>query len=132
MRKIKYFIPFVIVFLFIATSQSCYYDVESELYPTTGTTSCDTSSAQFASFVSPLIASKCATSGCHNSTTASAGVNLDGYTAIKNYISKSQSTFFGSINQTSGYSAMPKGGTKFSTCEITKLQVWVNAGMLNN
>jgi hypothetical protein len=111
---------------------SCYYDVESELYPDTGTATCDTTTAKFGAFVSPLMASKCATSGCHNSTTASAGVNLDGYTNIKNYMSKNQSVFFGSINHSSGFSAMPKGGTKLSSCDINKLQIWFNAGLLNN
>lgn len=111
---------------------SCYYDVEAELYPDTGTPTCDTTTAKFGAFVSPLMVSKCATSGCHNTTTASAGVNLDGYTNIKNFMSKNQPLFFGSINHRSGFSAMPKGGAKLSSCEINKLQVWVNAGLLNN
>lgn len=123
---------FILTVIVVAILPSCYYDVESELYPSTGTTTCDTTVTTFGAFVSPLISSKCATSGCHNANTASAGVNLEGHTAIKNYITKSQTVFFGSINQTSGYSAMPKGGTKFSACDINKLQKWVNAGMLNN
>ena len=120
-------------FVVIVSTQSCYYDVESELYPNSGTTTaCDTATAKFAVFVSPLLTSKCATSGCHSAASSSAGINLEGHTAMKNYISRNQSAFFGSINHSSGFSAMPKGGSKFSTCDISKLQIWVNAGMLNN
>ena len=121
---------FVVIGIF--SLPSCYYDVESELYPDNGSVTCDTTNAKFGAFVSPLMVSKCATSGCHNASTASAGVNLDGYTSIKNYMSKNQSVFFGSINHNSGFSAMPKGGTKLSSCDIKKLQVWFNAGLLNN
>ena len=132
MKKQYYIIPIVLAFLIASTTQSCYYDVESELYPTSGTTTCDSSTAKFATFVSPLIVSKCATSGCHNATSASAGVNLDGYTNIKNYISRSSTVFFGTIKHTSGYLIMPQGGSKLADCDITKLQLWVNAGLLNN
>lgn len=132
MKKQYYILPIVLAVLSVFATQSCYYDVESELYPTTGTTTCDSSTAKFATFVSPLIASKCATSGCHNATTASAGVNLDGYTNIKNYISRSSAVFFGSIKHTAGFSSMPQGGSKLAACDITKLQLWVNAGLLNN
>ncbi len=132
MKKQIFIIPVVLGVILLFSAPSCYYDVESVIYPDTGTSTCDTASAKFAAFVSPLMVSKCATSGCHNANTASAGVNLDGYTSIKNYITKSKSVFFGSINHSSGFSAMPKGGSKFSSCDINKLQIWVNAGMLYN
>lgn len=132
MKKKCYVILIILTFLSLLTTQSCYYDVESELYPTTGSTSCDSTNAKFTTFVSPLIASKCATSGCHNATAASAGVNLDGYTNIKNYISRNSTAFFGSIKHSAGFSRMPQGGSKLAECDITKLQLWVNAGLLNN
>lgn len=132
MKKQNYIISIVLAFLIISTTQSCYYHVESELYPTASTTTCDSSSAKFVTFVSPLMVSKCATSGCHNAVTASAGVNLDGYTNIKNYISRNSTVFFGSIKHLSGYSTMPQGSSKLPDCDIKKLQIWMNAGLLNN
>ncbi len=127
-RNLKFLLSFVLIVFFSITS--CYYDVESELYP--DTTTCDSSNTKFSTFVSPLIVSKCATSGCHNASSSAAGINLEGYNNIKNYITRSQSTFFGSIKHSSGFSAMPKGGSKISNCDITKLQLWVDGGMLNN
>lgn len=132
MKKQFYIIPIALAFFIISATQSCKYDVESELYPTSGTTTCDSSAAKFATFVSPLMVSKCATSGCHNSVTVAAGVNLDGYTSIKNYITRSSGVFFGSIKHSSGYSSMPQGGSKLPDCDIIKLQLWANAGLLNN
>lgn len=132
LKKQYYILPIMLNFFIISSTQSCKYNVESKLYPTSGTTTCDSLSAKFATFVSPLMVSKCATSGCHNATTASAGVNLDGYTNIKNYISRSSTVFFGSIKHSSGFLSMPQGGSKLADCDITKLQLWVNAGLLNN
>jgi hypothetical protein len=131
MKKILF--PFLICGSIVAISmlvESCYYDKESDLYSTT--TACDTTSAKFATVISPLIANGCATSGCHSTPSSAAGINLGTYTAIKNYITLDKATFLGSINQTSGYSKMPKGGGKFADCDIKKLTAWINAGMLNN
>ena len=96
LKKQYYIIPIALAFFIISATQSCKYDVESELYPTSGTSTCDSTTVKFVTFVSPLMASKCATSGCHNTITASAGVNLDGYTNIKNYIRK-RNTFWSSF-----------------------------------
>jgi hypothetical protein len=134
MKKILF--PFLLCSSIVAVStlvESCYYDKESELYgPTTTTTTCDTSTAKFAVFVSPLIASSCATSSCHSATTKASGINLSSYTTIKAYITSSKSVFLGSIKRTSGYSPMPQGASKFADCDITKLETWINSGMLNN
>ncbi len=133
MKKILF--PFVFCMSIVAIStlvESCYYDKESELYPTSGTVTCDTAAVKFATFVSPLIASGCATSGCHSTSSQASGINLGTYSAIKAYIVADKATFIGSIDQTAGYSKMPKGAGKFAACDIAKLKAWMNAGALNN
>jgi hypothetical protein len=134
MKKTFFLIPFVLVLVSIFSTQSCYYDKESVLYPTgtTTTTTCDTTTAKFATFVSPLMVSKCATSGCHNATSASAGANLSTHTSIKAYITSNKAAFLGSMKFSSAFSNMPKGGSKLPDCDIKKLEVWINAGMQNN
>lgn len=134
MKKAFFLIPLILMGILVLTTQSCYYDNEEELYSTTATTTCDTTNAKFAGFVSPLIASSCAISGCHNAASApvSAGVNLSSYTTIKSYITSSKTTFLGSIKHDSRFSTMPKSAAKLSDCNIKKLEVWINAGMLNN
>ncbi len=134
MKKILF--PFLLCSSIVAIStlvESCYYDKESDLYGTTTTTgTCDTTTAKFATYASPLIASGCAISGCHSAASAASGINLSSYTTIKAYITANKVSFLGSIEQTAGYSKMPKGGSKFAACDITKLKAWINAGMLNN
>jgi hypothetical protein len=133
MKKTFFLIPFVLVLVSIFSTQSCYYDKEDILYKGgTTTTTCDTTTAKFATFVSPLIASKCATSGCHNAASASAGANLSTITSIKAYITTNKAAFLGSIKFSNSFSNMPKGGSKLPDCDIKKLEVWINAGMLNN
>ena len=111
--------------------QSCYTDNEEELYGTS-TTTCDTTAGKFATNVQPLMNAQCATAGCHNASSAAAGANLSSYTSIKSYITNQKDFFIGSIKHTSGFNAMPKGGSKMATCDIAKIESWINAGMLNN
>ncbi len=131
----KILLPFLLCGSLVAVStlvESCYYDKESDLYPTTTTTTCDTTNAKFAAFVSPLIAASCATSSCHSTTRQAAGINLGTYATIKAYITADKATFIGSIDRTAGYSAMPQGAGKLADCDIKKIKTWINAGMLNN
>jgi hypothetical protein len=122
-----------ILFTLSLSLSNCYYDNEEELYPTTtNPATCDLTTAKFATFVSPLISSKCATSGCHNATSRAAGINLSSYNTIKAYITSSNSIFLGSIKHSSGFSPMPQGGTKLAACDISKIESWIAKGMLND
>ena len=130
-KIIKTFIP-ISLFLVMALS-SCYHDNEEELYGTSPTTTCDlTTVVKFSTVVSPLMTTKCASSGCHSTTSKAAGINLGSYDAIKAYVTSSKATFLGSINQTSGYSSMPKGDVKMADCDIKKVESWITATMPNN
>ena len=121
------------VILSATTFQSCYNDNEADLYGTTTMpTTCDTTGSKFSTFVSPLIKSKCAISGCHDAVSQSGGVNLSSYATIKSYISSGKSVLLGSINQSAGYSKMPKGSAKLADCDISKIEAWINGGLLNN
>lgn len=39
---------------------------------------------------------------------------------------------YGSVSFTSGYSPMPKGGSKMSTCQLLIIKRWIDAGSPNN
>jgi hypothetical protein len=120
------------IVLVMSSIQSCYNDNEEALYGPTSTGTCDTAAVKFSTFVSTIIAPKCATAGCHNASTAAAGANLSSYTAIKAYITNNKDFFLGSIKHTAGFSQMPKGGSKMASCDIAKIEAWIKAGMLNN
>jgi hypothetical protein len=127
-HKYKYAIVFSI---FITGSLgSCYYDKEDILYPNAAGP-CDTSVvAKFSTVVLPLMNTNCNYSGCHNTTSAASGVILDTYNGVKAQAVNNR--LIGSIKHSSGYSPMPKGGAKYSDCNIAKIQQWINSGYPNN
>lgn len=89
---------------------------------------CDTANVTFAVSIKPIITNKC--QGCHSSSSAGGGYDLSTYAGIKTVVDNGK--LWGSVNFLSGYSAMPKGGTKLSTCELAKIKKWMNAGAPNN
>ena len=89
---------------------------------------CDTvGGVGFAAFVQPIVQNKC--QGCHSGVDPQGGIKLSTYTEIKASVSTGK--FWGSINQTSGFSAMPKGA-KLPACELDKIDSWIKRGALNN
>lgn len=76
--------------------------------------------------IKAILDARCATSGCHNSSTQAGGINLGSYMAAEN--ESSNARFLGAINQLSAYEPMPRGGTKLSDNEIELLTCWVDQG----
>ncbi len=129
MKKIKGTSYALLAAAALATSMlsSCYYDKADIVYPTAG--ACDTTAATFSAKVLPLMNTSC--NMCHGGTaSAGAGIKLDTYTGVKAQLTAGR--LLGSIQHQSGFSAMPKGGTKLSDCNIAIIKAWVNAGALNN
>ncbi len=130
----------IAIFLFaglLLTMQSCYYDNEESLYVDVvnpGDTSivvingCDTVNVTYALTIAPLMSQSC--NSCHSGTFPSAGIKTDSYTELKKYVANGR--LMGSIKHSSGYSAMPQGAAKFSTCNIQKMDAWIHKGALNN
>ncbi len=118
----------IIAFCFTLLISSCYYDKESDLYPSTTTTNCDSIKGQFALEVKPLIDNQC--KSCHNGNLTQGGINLDGYDNVKN------ATLNGKVLETirhdNGVSPMPQGTPKLSDCDIKKVTLWKTAGAPNN
>lgn len=94
-----------------------------------GSSVCDTIDNSFSGKVLPIINTWCV--GCHSTSNAGGGFDLSSYNGIKNAASTSNK-LMGSLNQLSGFSAMPKGTSKLSDCDIRSIQKWIDAGMLNN
>jgi mono/diheme cytochrome c family protein len=124
MRKLKLFAGLIITLL----SAGCYYDKEEILYPA-GT--CNSAGATYSGIVSPILNSRC--NSCHSTAAAaSSGGNivLDNYNSVK--IQASNGKLLGSINHAGGFSPMPKGGAKLTSCEIASITNWVGSGAPNN
>ena len=109
---------------------SCYYNKAEILYPG-GNTTCDLSAeSKFSTDVLPILNANCNFSGCHNTTSAAAGVILDTYNGVRSQALNGR--LIGSMNQVSGYSPMPKGNSKLPACTLAKIEKWVTSDAPNN
>ena len=111
---------------------SCYRDKADQLYPNSvaGITVCDTATVTFSGTIKPIIDQHCALSGCHDGSNASTWTMQD-YNSIITYC-VSTNKLIGSIKHESGFVAMPQGAPKLDDCTISKFEVWVNSGAMNN
>lgn len=105
----------------------CYYDKEDVLNPGNGT--CDTIGVTYNGTVVPLLqASGCL--GCHSGGAPSGNISLASFTSVK--AAAQNGKLYGAINHSPGFSPMPQGGNKMSSCNIAKIKAWIDAGSINN
>ncbi len=110
-------------FLFSA----CYYDKEQLLYGASG--NCDsTTTISYSQKVVPLLQQNCY--GCHSGSFPSGNILMGTYSLDKAL--GQNGTLSGSINHATGFSPMPKGTSKMTTCQISTIKKWIDGGMLNN
>ncbi len=102
---------------------SCYYDVEEELYPIDSNAACDTTNVTYTLSIKPIMDASC--NNCHSTQVASGGIILDTYAGISAVAASGK--LGGSVNWTGGYSAMPKGGSQLSPCNLKKINIWLAA-----
>ncbi len=103
----------------------CKWDSEEALF---NTVTCDTTSISYSKTIKPMLANSCV--GCHNSGFESGGVSLETHKDVRVYAKNG--LLMGTVRHEPGFSAMPKGGQKFSDCQIQQLQAWVNKGAPND
>lgn len=124
MKKIRIvFLASIIAFGFT----SCYYDKEELLYGLPG--DCPTkTSVSYSTNVVPLFQQKCY--GCHASNSPSGGIAMGTYD--KDVALGKNGKLYGSIAHASGYSPMPKGSSKLTTCQVAAVKSWIDANYPNN
>jgi hypothetical protein len=115
-------------FTFFATISSC--KKEDDDHHAGGTQNsdyinaadCTGSSPTYTADVAPITETICATSGCHNAATASHGLDLEGYDAVKNNFN--DHNLLCAINHANGCDPMPKGLPKLSDAQIKTITCW--------
>jgi hypothetical protein len=114
----------ITISLFVSTG--CYYDKEEELY---GANPCDTNNVSYSNTVSGLM-NMYGCLGCHSESNPSGNIILANYAGIK--IKVADGSLWGSINHISGFKPMPQAAGKMSTCDLSKIKAWIDAGAPNN
>jgi|ERR1041385_1592114 hypothetical protein len=89
-----------------------------------GLTVCDTSDIKFSTAINPIIQANCAVGGCHDGTVYTADFRT--YQGVWDRVN--DGTFRARVIT---IHAMPPVN-KLSDCDYKKLQMWVDAGALNN
>lgn len=113
--------------LLVVICSGCYNDNREELYPST---LCDTSNTTFAATIQPILQQNCALSNCHATGSALGVYVLDTYTGVAQATNNNR--LLGAIKHESGFASMPKNMPKLSSCDIMKIERWVNKGAQNN
>jgi len=89
---------------------------------------CDTTNVTFTNSVMPIIQNFCL--GCHNAPSPGGNVYLRNYSDIITVVNNGQ--LWGAVNQDPGFIAMPLGGNKLSSCDLSTIKIWINNGAPNN
>lgn len=124
-KTMKYLSIIGLVGLLVIGLQSCYSDNKEDLYQNIVTGDCDTTNVTYSSTVAPILATQCATSGCHNSTTRQSGYDFSNY----NDAMGGATRIIARTND--AQRPMPPSGL-IASCDRQQLEVWVNDGAPNN
>ncbi|MDQ1267178.1 MAG: hypothetical protein QG635_2332 [Bacteroidota bacterium] len=113
--------------LFAALMNSCYYDNEESLNANSGNqVLCDTANITYSGKIESVLSTYCYS--CHAATylTDGKGKKYNTYQDVKSNID----IIIGAIDHDPKYAAMPKGAAKLNKCIVLQLQTWKNNGMI--
>lgn len=105
--------------------ESCYYDVEEELY--SGVV-CDTTVFTYTAKISSIISQNCLP--CHDSSQLSGDIDLSSYTNLKD--ATSAGNVICSIRHEGSCSAMPQDAGQMDACSIRLIELWATNGYPEN
>lgn len=115
----------VLATLFALLFTGCYYDVEEELYPSSGI--CDTTNITYTNTIAPIMTEACVS--CHSGSSPSGSIDLSSYANVK--IQAESGALYGSMSHDPNWSAMPQNGNKTDDCSLLKIQAWIANGTPN-
>jgi hypothetical protein len=103
----------------------CYYDNVQDLY---GNTPCETAAVTYSQDISSILDLNCV--GCHNATSASGGLNLEGHANAA--ASALVGSMINRVSLSAGNALLMPPGQPLSSCDLAKLNQWVSEGAPNN
>ena len=128
-NKVNLLFVCLLVSVFLSLSlASCESKNEEEQF---GIVVCDDSQVTLSGTIKPILQTNCY--ACHSvssASTAGAGINLESFPSLQNRATNG--SLLGSIKHSSGYSPMPKGAGKISSCDIKLIETWIKKGANND
>ena len=115
-------LAFGIVFL-----SSCFYDVESELYPYS---TCVSINTKYAADVLPILQRSCYSCHSQDNAALNGNIRLDSYEDVLHYVQNG--LLMGSLRHEDGYVPMPQEAQKISACDISRIEAWIADGAIQN
>ena len=90
---------------------------------------CDTSNVTYSTTISTILQTNC--TGCHSGSAPSgAGIDLSNYANV--LVQVNNGKLWGDVSHSTGYNAMPLGGTMLSACDLNMISSWIKKGAPNN
>ncbi|MCZ2483244.1 hypothetical protein G9H64_09765 [Aquirufa nivalisilvae] len=89
---------------------------------------CVTTNVSFSTTIQSILKTNCL--GCHSGAAASGGIDLSTHANVLKVVSNVK--LYGSVNHSTGFIPMPNASTKITSCEISQIKSWIDAGALNN
>lgn len=104
--------------ILLLASTGCKYDVDEE--------PCATTNLKYAEISSIFSDGSCIS--CHSGANADAGLDLSTYAGVSAYLGSSSSTLIDRITVGTTGDIMPPVGNKLDSCNVSKINAWINAG----
>ncbi len=120
---IPFFVGLLLVALTLGTSTSCNKDKVPSAVPS----DCP-DTIFYSATIEPMIQQNCATSGCHNASSAAGGYNLVGH----GNVSANANEILNVIRHEGSGTPMPLGQPKLNDTIIQQFKCWIDQGKLNN
>jgi len=125
MKKTFLFIVTGLMFLFLIPS--CYDDNVEDLYPFEAY-ACDTTSVTYSKTIAPIMATYC--NECHSKTNPQASVVTDNYPDLSIIAKNLQ--LWKAVSHDPSVVPMPYQRNQLSECNLSKINIWIKAGSLDN
>lgn len=121
-EKMKKLLFSSLTLMTFSVMSSCYYDAADLLYP--GNAACDTGMVSYNQKIIPMLQQQCYS--CHVNASTGGGILMGTYVADKAIANSGK--LYGSVSHSAGYSPMPKGAAKMTSCQIATIKRWIDAG----
>jgi len=112
--------------ILLLASTGCKYDVDEELNPKDTNAICDTNSMSYIAVREVFDNGTCL--NCHSGANADAGLDLSTYAGVSAYLGSSSATLIDRITVGTTGDIMPPTGNKLDSCNVSKINAWINAG----